>query len=189
MTPGKLPGIPVAFCNRLHFTAGAQKQRKPLTLLAQRGRQMGGKVSRQYRPHYNKNGGFFNDYVSFSVYRAVFRVVPDWHRWLLVQRQLVRKVGRLKPVEQALYLRKDVSAVLIDDVAFELECGIALVSAIRDGIAGDCFSREVYAQALYAAVEYLQRSHQHLKDQIYTSTPAGSPERTLPQNDPKGVPV
>ena len=95
----------------------------------------------------------------------------------------------MKPVEQAIYLRKDVSAVLIDDVAFELECGIALVIAIRDGIAGDCFSREVYSQALYAAVEYLQRSHQHLKDQIYTSTPAGSPERTLPQNDPKGVPV
>lgn len=43
------------------------------------------------------------------------------------------------------------------------------------------------AEALYAAVEYLQRSHQHLKDQIYTSTPAGSPESTLPQNDPKGV--
>ena len=87
----------------------------------------------------------------------------------------------MKPVEQALYLRKDVSAVLIDDVASELECGIALVSAISDGIDGDRFSREVYAQALYAAVEYLQRSHQHLKDQIYTSTP--------PQNDPKGVPV
>ena len=44
-----------------------------------------------------------------------------------------------------------------------------------------------HAEALYAAVEYLQRSHQHLKDQIYTSTPAGSPESTLPQNDPKGV--
>lgn len=95
----------------------------------------------------------------------------------------------MKPVEQAPYLRKDVSAVLIDDVAFELECGIALVSAISDGIVGDRFSREVYAEALYAAVEYLQRSHQHLKDQIYTSTPAGSPESTLPQNDPKGVPV
>lgn len=81
----------------------------------------------------------------------------------------------MKPVEQAPYLRKDVSAVLIDDVAFELECGIALVSAISDGMDGDRFSREVYAQALYAAVEYLQRSHQHLKDQIYTSTPDRSP--------------
>lgn len=139
------------------------------------------KFSRQYRPHYIKNGGLFNDYVSFSVPCPVFCVVPDRHCRLLVQRQPVREVGRLKPVEQALYLRKDVSAVLIDDVASELECGIALVSAISDGIDGDRFSREVYAQALYAAVEYLQRSHQHLKDQIYTSTP--------PQNDPKGVPV
>ena len=93
----------------------------------------------------------------------------------------------MKPEEQAPYLRKDVSAVLIDEVAFELECGISLVSAISDGVVGDRFSREVYAQALCAAVEYLQRSHQHLKDQIYTSTPAGSPESTLPQNDHKGV--
>ena len=36
---------PVAFCNCCSTT-----KRKPLTLLAQRGRQMGGKVSRQYRP-------------------------------------------------------------------------------------------------------------------------------------------
>ncbi len=190
MTPGKLPGIPVAFYNRLHFATAAQQQKESRSHCW---RSVGGrwavKFSRQYRPHYIKNGGLFNDYVSFSVPCPVFRVVPDRHCGLLVQRQPVREVGRLKPVEQAPYLRKDVSAVLIDDVAFELECGIALVSAISDGMDGDRFSREVYAQALYAAVEYLQRSHQHLKDQIYTSTPAGSPERTLPQNDPKGVPV
>lgn len=35
-------------------------KRKPLTLYQQRGRQMGGKVSRQYRPYYIKNGGYFN---------------------------------------------------------------------------------------------------------------------------------
>ena len=62
---------PVAFCNCCSTT-----KRKPLTLLAQRGRQMGGKVSRQYRPHYIKNGGLFNDHVSFSVPCAVFRMVP-----------------------------------------------------------------------------------------------------------------
>lgn len=190
MTPGKLPGIPVAFYNRLHFATAAQQQKESRSHCW---RSVGGrwavKFSRQYRPNYIKNGGLFNDYVSFSVPCPVFRVVSDRHRWLLVQRQPVREVGRLKPVEQAPYLRKDVSAVLIDDVAFELECGIALVSVISDGIVGDRFSREVYAQALYAAVEYLQCSHQHLKDQIYTSTPAGSPERILPQNDPKAAPV
>ena len=54
---------------------------------------------------------------------------------------------------------------------------------------GICVLLVHHAQALCAAVEYLQRSHQHLKDQIYTSTPAGSPESTQPQNDPQGVPV
>lgn len=92
-------------------------------------------------------------------------------------------------MEQAPYLRKNVSAVLLDDAAFEIECGIALVGAISDGIENGHFSRDVYSEALYAAVKYLQNAHQHLKDQIYTNAPAGSPESPLPQNDPQRVPV
>ena len=43
-------------------------------------------------------------------------------------------------MEQAPYLRKDVSAVLIDDVEFEIECGIGLVSGISVRIVGGSFS-------------------------------------------------
>lgn len=86
-------------------------------------------------------------------------------------------------------MRKDISAVQMDDVAFEFECGIALVAIISDSIQSKRFSRDDYSNALNTAVECLYRAHKHLKDQIYTNTPAGSPESTLPQNDPQGVPV
>lgn len=92
-------------------------------------------------------------------------------------------------MEQAPTLRKDISAVQMDDVAFEFECGIALVAIISDSIQSKRFSRDDYSNALNTAVECLYRAHKHLKDQIYTNTPAGSPESTLPQNDPQGVPV
>lgn len=78
MTPGKLPGIPVAFYNRLHFATAAQQQKESRSHCW---RSVGGrwavKFSRQYHPHYNKNGGFYNDYVSIPVCCPVFCVVPD----------------------------------------------------------------------------------------------------------------
>lgn len=75
-------------------------------------------------------------------------------------------------MEQSLYLRKDISAVALDDALFELERGIALVDILRDGLNSERFSREVYGYALFAAVEYLQHVHQHLKEQIYAGIPA-----------------
>ena len=79
---------PVTFCNCCSTT-----KRKPLTLLAQRGRQMGGKVSRQYRPHYIKNGGFYNAwlYCISIVYRGPVRSgLFLWCRCDVVQRHPVR---------------------------------------------------------------------------------------------------
>lgn len=79
---------PVAFCNCCSTT-----KRKPLTLLAQRGRQMGGKVSRQYRPHYIKNGGFYNAwlYCISIIYRGPVRAgLLLWCRCDVVQRHPVR---------------------------------------------------------------------------------------------------
>lgn len=76
------------FCNCCSTT-----KRKPLTLLAQRGRQMGGKVSRQYRPHYIKNGGFYNAWLHcVSIfYRGPVRAgLFLWCRCDVVQRHPVR---------------------------------------------------------------------------------------------------
>lgn len=53
---------------------------------------MGGIVDNdQYRPQFNKTGGFCNDYVSLYLCGTLPCVVPDRRCGLLVQRQPLRR--------------------------------------------------------------------------------------------------